>query len=201
MTTKQQIIEKYSQDCLYLKNGKEATILLADFLTEIESIKQDKPHGVFGYGKVIREDDKPICEHSEDKLSMSYIKLSEVEKKLLCNKGSLIGTDAKNQKKNLCEYVERLINQYASLSLIANGSVNNHIGESNEMINKHLNTLVVPEKIDISKYFLQLNSRANKMSMPDYEYQTKLIETISKTIGSFEFKINEIINYLENIQK
>jgi len=90
---------------------------------------------------------KHLDEHSEDKLPMSYIKLSEVEKKLLCNKGSLVGTDAKNPKENLCEYVEKLINQYASLSLIADSSVNHHIGESNEMINKHLDKLIVPEKI------------------------------------------------------
>jgi len=72
-------------------------------------------------------------EHSEDKLNMFYIKLNETEKKILCKKGSLVGTDAREPEVKLCDYVEKLINQYASLTLIAHGPGNYHIGESNEM--------------------------------------------------------------------
>ncbi len=82
-------------------------------------------------GKKVEE----IEEHTEDKLHMTYIKLSEAEKKELCDKGSLVGTDAKNPKKGLCDYVEQMINRYASNNF--------HIGEVNEMI-----PMPQPKKID-----------------------------------------------------
>lgn len=56
-------------------------------------------------------------EHTDNNLVKSYIKLSDNEKKLLCIKGSLVGTDAKKPKEGLIKYVEKLINEYISIGL------------------------------------------------------------------------------------
>jgi len=50
--------------------------------------------------------------------------------------------------------------------------------------------------LDISKYFLQLNCRSNRLNMTDYEYENELSTLISQSIGSLELKINEIIRYI-----
>lgn len=57
------------------------------------------------------------------------------------------------------------------------------------------------EKIEVSKYFLQLNSHANKMKMTDYEYQNQLIEILSQTIGTFEYKLNQVISHITALEE